>query len=103
MRSALVAIPCLLLAGCAPPHRFEIYSDEPIDAVNATFANSRETDVSVVGTFRAIVVVDAADSSGTIRILTTNGRQTDCTVGYVTNGEREPHRVTVDGGKCDVD
>jgi hypothetical protein len=41
-----------------------------------------------------------ADADGRILVRHVSGRITICPIGYVTNGEDEPHRFDIDHGNC---
>jgi len=97
----LLVLAVLALSACAPPHRFEIRSDEPMKSVQLELANSRKTEVKVISPRHAIGEVHVSDSSGEIRVTMLDGRTIICPIGYITNGEREPHNVTISSGRCD--
>ena len=86
----------------APPHRFEVTLDEPAKAARLTLGNSNGDVTTAMngGPTEFTASRNVADSSGTIRIEWLDGSATECIVGYVTNGETEPHVVTVDSRRC---
>lgn len=93
-----------MTASCsiAPPHRFLVISDADMAGIEANFANSRATRAILHSPRSGEVTVEASDSAGTIMLEMADASRVECRVGYVTNGEIEPHRATIRDGKCDV-
>jgi hypothetical protein len=89
-----------MLAACSPPHRFEIKSDEPIARVTGDFTNAKRVEARVDGEASAVVTAHSGDDSGIIQVALRRGQLVDCRVGYVTNGEPEPHRMKIENGRC---
>ena len=84
----------------APPHRFVVTADRQIQSAQLTL-NGGSMAMQVDGkTARGSMRL--ADASGKIAVQFVDGSTTDCPIGYVTNGELEPHRIRVLGGSCVV-
>ena len=82
----------------APPHRFELELDEPALTASLTL-NGETTDMEDgPSSFRASR--DVSDASGEIRVRYVDGEILRCRIGYITNGEREPHLVDIRSRKC---
>ena len=90
------------LVGCSPPHQFEISSDEPIKSVELDLANMRKFEVQLISEHHAVARAYTADSSGEIRVLLSNGATVKCRVGYITNGEAEPHQFIIRQRRCNA-
>jgi hypothetical protein len=90
----------LVLTGCSPPHQFDIISDEPIANVEVKLANLRESKVRLVSAHHALVEAYTADSSGEIRVQLVTGGEVSCRIGYITNGEPEPHQLVIRDKHC---
>ena len=68
--------------------------------IELDLANSRKTEIRLISSYHAVGEADVADSSGEIRVRLTSGQQVVCPISYITNGESEPHNVTIKGGRC---
>ena len=90
----------LIVAACSSTHRFEISSDEPLANVTGSFTNARNVEARVDGISTAVVTARSGDDSGEIRVTLRSGRQVACRIGYITNGELEPHRINIENGRC---
>ena len=82
----------------APPHRFEVELDEP--ALAASLTLNGETMEMEGGPRRFRASRDVSDASGEIRIRFVGGESVRCRIGYITNGEREPHLIDIRSRKC---
>ena len=83
-----------------PPHRFVVVADK--DIVSARLTLNGQTSEMQVDDRTARGECNVGDASGMIAVDFTDGTKARCTVGYVTNGEREPHRSDVREGACSV-
>jgi hypothetical protein len=92
----------LCVAGCSPPHRFDVSSDQPMKSIEPTFTNAKAPSVRLIDSNHAEVVANSADDSGEILVSMADGKRVTCRIGYVTNGEQEPHRLTIRNGRCHV-
>ncbi|HMS21166.1 hypothetical protein [uncultured Sphingorhabdus sp.] len=81
----------------APPHRFLVRLDEDASKVELALGNADGNDVIVMkgGPRHYFASPHISDASGHIRIVWANKTETNCVIGYITNGEREPHVVSV--------
>ena len=95
-----ILLMALSVAGCAPSHRFDVRSDQPIKSIEPTFTNAKAPSVRLIDPNHAEVIANSADDSGEIRVNMADGKTVSCRIGYVTNGEQEPHRLTVKDGRC---
>ena len=99
MRSTGAMIGVLLLSAClAPPHHFVVQGGEEAIAATLTL-NGESTPMAGSGT-RFTGSRHVADASGSIQIDYSDGRSVTCTIGYITNGEFEPHRYQIKDGRC---
>jgi hypothetical protein len=95
------AFPILLLAvaGCSSGHRFEVdVGDLDLDRAELTlFGTTSRMDRS-----GSVLTAErgGSDGSGRIEIVPREGTPIICPIGYVTNGENEPHRFMVRNGAC---
>jgi hypothetical protein len=84
----------------APPHRFVVTVDREIRSAQLTLnGESKAMDVSgktATGSMRF------SDASGKIVIAFVDGTRTECVIGYITNGELEPHEIQAVNGNCVV-
>ena len=71
-------------------------------SVEAAFANARDPSVKLISPHHAEIIARSADDSGEIRVMLMDGKNVTCRVGYVTNGESEPHKLTIRDGHCHV-
>ena len=90
------------VADRAPPHRFVVKLDEQARSVSLTLGNSNGDVTTAMdgGPTKFTGSQDIGDASGAIRVEWPDGSSTECIVGYITNGEREPHVVAIDDRKC---
>ena len=86
----------------APPHRFVVKSDENAESVELALGDSRGTKVTLMdGALRDFSTSRfIGDASGYIQINWPDGSNSKCMIGYITNGEREPHMVFVKNRRC---
>lgn len=84
----------------APPHRFVVSADRQIQSAQLTL-NDRTKEMQI-DKKTAWGSMNLSDASGNITVRFVDGTTTDCLIGYVTNGEREPHRIRALGGSCIV-
>lgn len=86
----------------APPHRFDVNLDEPARSVMLTLGNSdgNQTTQMIGKDKRFHDSRDIADSSGKILVIFKDGTSLKCSVDYVTNGEIEPHKVSISNRQC---
>lgn len=86
----------------APPHRFVVTLDEPARSVWLTLGNSEGNETTSMdgGPTEFSGSRDISDSAGSIGIEWQDGSRTDCSIDYITNGEREPHEVVVKDRSC---
>jgi hypothetical protein len=82
----------------APPHRFELELDQA--ALGASLTLNGETIRMQGGPTSFRGSRDLADASGEIQVRFADGEIVHCPIGYVTNGEREPHAFQVFARKC---
>lgn len=100
MRSAAGLAFILLLAGCqAPPHTLIVSADRSISRAIATL-NGESTIMTVNGNV-ASARFDVSDASGRIDLGFSDGTQAACVIGYITNGEFEPHNFRITDGRCE--
>ena len=85
-----------------PPHRFEVTLDEPAERVLLSLGDSNGDEITMMdgGPTDFTGSRNIGDASGTIRVEWLDGSATECTVGYITNSEREPHLVPVENRRC---
>jgi hypothetical protein len=94
-------LPCfaLSLSACtAPPHKFIVSVDrEPKSALltlnGTTLAMKRQGSTFI--TSRHV-----SDASGKISVYFADGSVVVCVIGYITNGEFEPHHFAIVDQKC---
>jgi hypothetical protein len=84
----------------APPHRFVVNADREIRSAQLKLNGKART--MVVYGKSASAGMMLSDASGAIMIVFADGTTTECRIGYITNGEMEPHEIVVEGGKCTV-
>ena len=86
----------------APPHRFIVKLDQDAKSAELVLGNSdgNKTTVMDGGPREFSGSRFMGDASGFIRIEWPNGSETRCLIGYITNGEREPHIVSVENRRC---
>jgi hypothetical protein len=90
----------LALGGCGYTHRFEVRSDEAIQS-GVVELKDKSARLEVRNEhFATGELAIGADADGRIIILHISGGTTVCPIGYVTRGEQEPHRITIEHGKC---
>jgi hypothetical protein len=81
-------------------HRFDVVSDEPIASATVEL-NGKSAPLSVPDPNHAAgELTPAGDADGEIRLQMISGRIVRCRIGYVTSGEREPHRFEIANGRC---
>jgi hypothetical protein len=88
----------LVVGGCSPPHRFIVEGAE--EAENATLTLNNESSPMEKRSIVFVAERGVSDASGAIRIRYADGQHIDCRIGYITNGEAEPHLFRVVDGKC---
>ena len=100
MRAISVLSLPLALGACGYTHRFEVRSDEAIQS-GIVELNGRTARLQVRDDHLASgeLAVDA-DADGRLVIHHKSGTTTICPIGYVTQGEQEPHQVAIEHGKC---
>jgi hypothetical protein len=90
----------LALGACGYTHRFEVRSDDAIQSgiveLNGKTARLQVRDEHLASGELAV----GADADGRLVIHHKSGTTTICPIGYVTQGEQEPHQVTIERGKC---
>ena len=86
----------------APPHRFVVTLDAAASSAKLTLGNSDGDATTIMdgGPREFTASRFLGDASGAIQIEWIDGTTTECTVGYVTNGETEPHIVGIEDRKC---
>lgn len=91
-----------LVVDRAPPHRFIVSLDEPARSAHLALGNANGMTETLMagGPIRFTASRDIGDASGSIRIKWPDGSTTDCPVGYITNGEAEPHLVAIHKRQC---
>jgi hypothetical protein len=87
------------LCSChAPPHIFAVTIDEgateALLELNGTSVKLAERNGRFAGDS------SVADGSGKIIVKLKSGKIVICTIGYITNGEVEPHNFAVKNGVC---
>lgn len=98
MREKVVLFGVAVLGACSPPHRFFVEGANGAEYATLTLRNETSKMKHTNDVFLA--ERDIGDASGAIRIYYPDGRRIDCTIGYITNGEAEPHRFRITKGKC---
>ena len=111
-RASIFLAALLLLAGGwmmydfitdrAPPHRFVLKLDEPAKLARLTLGNSEgdETTSMRGGPVEFTASRTIGDAHGAIRVEWPDGSATECVIGYITNGETEPHLVEITARNC---
>jgi hypothetical protein len=90
---------CGGLTGCtAPPHVFVVTTDEPAISAVMTINGQSVKLADRAGRFSGDTNI--VEGSAIIIVTLRSGTQVKCTIGYFTNGEFEPHRLSVKNGKC---
>ena len=89
----------ILTGGCtAPPHKFFVTVDREPKSGFLTL-NDHTTQLIHRGTTlygeRRI-----SDASGKVTVHFKDGSTVECRIGYITNGEVEPHHFSILGQKC---
>ena len=79
-------------------HNFELHLEEPID--NATLVVNDERIPMVQDGDWMSASWDGADGMARIVVTHRDGSSTTCTIGYITNGEHEPHVASLSGKDC---
>ena len=103
MRRGWIVFPfALVLGACSSPHRFDVSSDRPMKSIEPSFTNAKAPSVRLINPNHAEVIANSADDSGEILVSMVGGRKIMCRIGYVTNGEQEPHRLIIKDGRCHV-
>jgi hypothetical protein len=88
----------LVMACTAPPHKFVILVDSEPKSATLTL-NGETTDMMRQGnTFFGSS--PKSDASGKIVISFKDKNSVECRIGYITNGEFEPHHFTIIGKEC---
>lgn len=86
----------------APPHRFIVKLDEDAKSAELVLGNSDGNKMTRMDgrrrEFSSARLI--GDASGFIRIEWPDGSETRCLIGYITNGEREPHIAIVKNRGC---
>jgi hypothetical protein len=92
--------PLVLLASCAPPHQFDVdvHGAEVQSAELILYGSA--TPLERVGNHFTGDRAARADGDGRIVVTLSDGRQIICPIGYVTDGEQEPHRFVLTGDRC---
>jgi hypothetical protein len=97
----LAALPLILaVSACGQVHRFEIRSDEAMKSAVVELRNKSTLLKIRDEHFASGELAIGGDADGRLIIVQASGRTTVCPVGYVTDGEDEPHRFAVGRGKC---
>ncbi len=98
MRSFLLPAIFCLLSGCAPPHQFVVVTDNVPVSAQLTL-NGKSSPMEKRG--RAFFGSrNLSDASGSIRVTYADQKVVLCTIGYITNGEQEPHRFSIVNERC---
>ncbi len=86
----------------APPHRFIVKLDQDAKSAELVLGNSdgNKTTYMNGGPREFSDARFIGDASGFIRIEWPDGSETRCFIGYITNGEREPHIASVENRRC---
>ena len=86
----------------APPHHFMVKLDEDARSVELALGNSERRRVALMtgGPREYSDSRNIGDASGYIRVIWRDNSETRCLIGYITNGEREPHTVTIKKRNC---
>lgn len=84
----------------APAHRFVLNADREIRSAHLTLNGKSKTMVIYGKSASASMML--SDASGEIAIAFADGTTSKCRIGYITNGEIEPHQIEVIEGKCAV-
>ncbi len=88
-----------LIAGCSGPHIFRV-DLEGSQAVSAVLTINGEATGMVRSDNGFAAFRTSGDGSGRIDIAFADGGRVTCPIGYVTNGDEEPHRYLVEGRTC---
>jgi hypothetical protein len=99
IRFVISVVALSIISGCtAPPHIFVVTTDEPASEavleINGHAVKMAKRNGNFGGDF------DGSDGSGKITVKLESGASVICPIGYVTNGEQEPHRFAVKRGQC---
>ena len=94
---AITLVPCLIVA-CAPPHRFIVMTEG--DAASARLTLRGETDLMAQFGTTFNGERNIGDASGQIVVTYADGHKVRCRIGYITNGEAEPHVYSVRKNRC---
>lgn len=89
----------LVFSGCtSPPHKFSV--DAGGGAVSATLTlNNITTPLNRDGQ-RFFGERNVSDAAGQIVVKYSAQQEVGCSIGYITNGEFEPHYFVVKNGEC---
>lgn len=99
-------IPCLALfaacpiMGCSDPHVFEVDVRETRPRRAELTLHNVTTSMDRTARGFAGRRHDPADGSGRIVLTYAGDGRIICYIGYVSNGELEPHRFVVKDGRC---
>jgi hypothetical protein len=99
IRFVFTAVASSIISGCtAPPHIFVVTTDEAaseaILEINGQSVKMAKRNGKFGGDF------DGSDGAGKITVKMESGASVICPIGYITNGELEPHRFAVKQGQC---
>ena len=84
--------------GCSPPHEFVVVSDKQPHSATLTLTGKKSEMRKHRQTF--VASRNVSDASGVIEVSYSDGRVVSCRIGYITNGEQEPHHFSIVGGRC---
>jgi hypothetical protein len=92
------ALAMALQACRASPHIFVVTTDEPANAAVLEVNGHSVKMAERGGRFAGDSYV--ADGSGKIVVELKSGKSVVCQIAYITNGEFEPHRFSIQKGMC---
>jgi starvation-inducible outer membrane lipoprotein len=99
VRCVLFAVISFIISGCtAPPHIFVVTTDEAASEAILEINGQSVKLAKRNGRFGGDSSV--SDGAGKITVKLESGASVICPIGYITNGELEPHRFAIKQGQC---